>query len=637
MDKLWKWVEMTPGPTDASSLKEQKFSEENYITYVVREAVQNSVDAWKKSIGPADEESIPAIIKFDFRSSDQNLEKYYSGLIDARKLLDESNEHGSKYSDQISYKQSHWFSILDLNTGGIQGDLNDRDSDYWNFNLNWGKSNKGKDNQATGGSKGVGRITFPMSSEIKAVFNITKRKDQTATAGFALLDSGIDSEGVRRVPHAIFADEEIKEKCVWKLHDISKDFIQDFNLQELNAHETGTAIVIPFPREEISADIESSCNKIKASLIENYAPLIIRGNLKPVVGDEEINSTNINQIAKEIQEDFSLKEFKSVGTDFIKFCEDSIYQLETNEEYIEIELDKWCNLEDWIMSEEMKVSINERLSNNEVVTFKINFPIVQKGKENKTFIEISFKQPELKDNGSKRDGLEAYYRNGLFMRDIPKRVAPEMHAALFTRDDTVGLYLGVFENSEHTKWLQGGVYLNHALDKGYDKQTYVRPVKLCVNAISNLHRKFADENQIIDEQVWSSFFKMAIQEEKKHEKDEDENSVEESEVDEIIRNLVSWNFSGREGGFSLKHKKDSKIPKKEIFIHGQFRSEKTLTRVSYLPHDFNFADALYEAKNCSVTAHNDTIKIDNIKDGFSLKVSGLDATREYELNIRTVK
>ncbi len=636
MKKLWKWVEMTPGPTDASSLKEQKFSEENYITYVVREAVQNSVDAWKKFIRPADQESIPAIIKFDFRSSDQNLEKYYSGLIEARKLLDESNEHGSKYSDQISYKKSNWFSILDLNTGGIQGDLNDRDSDYWNFNLNWGRSNKGKDKQATGGSKGVGRITFPMSSKIKAVFNITKRKDQTTTAGFALLDSGIDSEGIRRVPHAIFADEEIKEKCVWKLHDVSNDFIHDFDLQELNSHSTGTAIVIPFPREEISSDIESSFSKIKASLIENYAPLIIRGNLKPIVGAEEINSTNINQITEDVQQDFSLNEFKSVGADFIKFCEDSIYQLETNEEFIEIELDKWCNLEDWTMSDEMKVSINERLSNNEVVTFKINFPIVQNGKENKTFIEISFKQPGLKDNGAKKDGLEAYYRNGLFMRDIPKRVAPDIHAALFTRDDIIGLYLGVFENSEHTRWLQGGAYANDALDKGYDRQTYVRPVKLCVNAISNLHRKFADENQTIDEQVWSSFFNMPAIEEKKENDDEEQSNADE-EVEEIERKPIAWNFTGREGGFTLKHKKNSKIPKKGISIHGLFSSEKTLPRVAYRPHDFNFADAQYEAKNCSVTAQDSTIRIDNLKQGFSLKVSELDTTREFDLNIRSVE
>ena len=637
MSKLWKWVEMTSGPTDASSLKEQKFSEENYITYVVREAVQNSVDAWKKYINPEDQESSPAIIKFEFNSSNRDLKGYYSGLIEARKILDDSKEHGSKYKDQVSYEQSYWFSIIDLNTGGIQGDLDDRDSDYWNFNLNWGKSNKGKDNRATGGSKGVGRITFPMSSAIKAVFNVTKRKDLTATAGFALLDSGKDNEGIRRVPHAIFADEEIKEKCVWNLHNISNNFIRDFNLQELNDHETGTAIVIPFPREEISEDTESSYRKIKASLIENYAPLIIRGNLKPIVGNEEINSTNINQIAEEIEQDFSLNEFKTSGTDFIKFCEDSIYQLEVAGKFIEIELDKWCNLEDWTMPDDMKSSINEKLSKNEIITFRINFPIVKHGKENKTFIEISFKQPDLKENGTKKDGLEAYYRNGLFMRDIPKRVAPDMHAALFTRDDTVGLYLGIFENSEHTKWFQGGAYAVDALDKGYDRQTYVRPVKLCVNAIRDLHRKFADEIQTIDEQVWSSFFNMPIvKDEKVNEEDDEKKSNTDDEVEEIERKPVSWNFTGREGGFTLKHKENSKIPKKGISIHGQFASEKTLTRVGYMPHDFNFADAKYEAKNCTVTAQDTFITIENLKKGFSLKVSELDTTREYDLNIRSV-
>lgn len=636
MDKLWKWVKMTGGPTDASSLKEQKFSEENYITYVVREAVQNVVDAWRKFVALEDQEHEPAIVKFDFKKSNRDLKNYFSGLIEARKTLDISEEHGSKYNDDISYKEFTWFSILDLNTGGIQGSFEDRDSDYWNFNLNWGKSNKGKDKQATGGSKGVGRITFPMSSNIKAVFNVTKRRDATATAGFALLDSGIDEDGVRRVPHAIFADTELEEECVWKLHEISDDFIKDFELQELNKHETGTAIVIPFPREEISSDINASSNKIKASLIENYAPLIIRGNLKPSVGGEEINSSNIIEIAENIKEEFSLKEFKSNGPEYIKFCEDSINQLEINESYIEIELDKFCDLEGWEMSDTVKTAINKSLINNEVVTFKINFPIMQNGKENKSFIEVAFKLPESDEKGIKKDGLEAYYRNGLFMRDIPKRVSPDMHAALFTRDNTIGLYLGVFENAEHTKWLLGGPYILQALDKGYDRQTYLRPVKLCVNAIGILHRKFADEIEIIDEQVWSSFFNMPLSEEPDQDKDDD-GAGEKPEVGEIKQNPSSWSFTSREGGFSLKHKKNTKIPKHGISISGQFKSEKTLSRVSYKPHDFDFAEAVLDTKNCTAVGNQDTISIENLKEGFSLKVSGLDTTREFDLNIRNVK
>ena len=47
MNNLWKWLDLSTGTSD-ENLKEQKFSAENYITYLVRESVQNSVDAWRK-------------------------------------------------------------------------------------------------------------------------------------------------------------------------------------------------------------------------------------------------------------------------------------------------------------------------------------------------------------------------------------------------------------------------------------------------------------------------------------------------------------------------------------------------------------------------------------------------------------
>ena len=641
MNNLWKWLDLGTGTSD-ENLKEQKFSEENYITYVVRESVQNSVDAWRKHyVDREDEqESNPALIKFKFSKSEKDLGNYFSGLIEARQTLDASGEFGSKYKDNLNFEDVDWFTIQDLNTGGILGDLTDRTSDFWNFLLNWGRSNKLNEKVATGGSKGVGRITFPQSSRIKSVFNVTRRPDGLFTSGFALLNSGRGDPGNRlKEPYALFADEELKDDCVWTLHDISKEFIKDFKLTDLqDDSQTGTAIIIPFPQEELTRDVLNSYNNISASLIENYAPLIIRGNLKPTVGDQEINFINLLDTTKKITGNFDSEEFRDNGHEFIEFCVNSIDKLEVDEEFVEINLDKACKLEDWHMEEELKTSINKRLEANEIITFKINFPVVLNDEEKDTFIELSFQKPSVDENGRMLKGLEVYYRNGMSMKDIRKRVSPDLHAVLFTRDNVIGNYLGLFENASHTIWTTGKEQREKALDSGYNREYYQRPVKLCLNSIMLLFRKFIDEQEVVDEQIWSNFFSLPEALEKEIEDDKGDITAEgDDEVDVEERDPEPWTYNSRAGGFTLKHRKNSSIPKNGISIKAAYKSESMLAAVKYANHDFDLSQVNFKEDKCKATGQENRIFINDLKKDFTLNVSGLDSPREMELTIEIIK
>jgi len=281
----WKWIESLGNPTN-EDLMPSRFSTFKILFYLVRESVQNTIDAWLEFYKnrPEEMESNPAVIKFDIKEATKDLSPWFSGLKEAREHLDKQGEHQTRYSEKLNYKKPNWLIIQDLNTGGIQGSLQDRTSDFWNFLLNWGRSNKRKSNVSTGGSKGVGRISFPLASRCNSVFNITKREDGTFMSGFALLSTAKIKDSFKDA-FAICAEE--KENSIWKLHDKTDEFINDFNIEDLKKGNTsGTALVIPFPREEI-LEGNNQFDQIKAAFIENYAPLIIRKNLEPWAGGDK--------------------------------------------------------------------------------------------------------------------------------------------------------------------------------------------------------------------------------------------------------------------------------------------------------------------------------------------------------------
>ena len=140
-----------------------RFSEYTIIFYLVRESTQNTIDAWLERYQKKEKEKEknPAIIKFLFKEYDTNLSNWFSGLREARKVLDNKGDYGSRYSEKLDYKNPNVLIIQDLNTGGILGDLKNTTSDFWNFLLHWGRSNKRTSTISDGGIKRGWKNQFP--------------------------------------------------------------------------------------------------------------------------------------------------------------------------------------------------------------------------------------------------------------------------------------------------------------------------------------------------------------------------------------------------------------------------------------------------------------------------------------------
>ena len=125
---LWIWPGAGPAPTTETSIKSQSFSILSYLIYIVREAVQNTTDAWNFLFFGKSEKELeqsPAEIFFDFDEVKKPSEPWFSGLSEARRELNKQNIEG--YDGKINYKKISFLKIVDKNTGGIQGDLNKRE------------------------------------------------------------------------------------------------------------------------------------------------------------------------------------------------------------------------------------------------------------------------------------------------------------------------------------------------------------------------------------------------------------------------------------------------------------------------------------------------------------------------------
>tara|TARA_A100001388_G_scaffold135996_1_gene100820 strand:- start:2998 stop:4881 length:1884 start_codon:yes stop_codon:yes gene_type:complete len=617
---MWVWPDAGSNPITETGIKSTGFSVLTYLNYIVREAVQNTTDAWNAhtyGMDDAQKEKNPAEIYFNFDRVKKPSEKWFSGLEEARRELDINGEEG--YGEKINFKKINFLKIVDKNTGGIQGDLKDRESDWWNFVLNWGKSNKRKARRgSTSGSKGIGRISFLLSSECGAVFVFTKRSDkEKIVSGMANLTS-IKVNGKLKVPSAIFAEDSYGD--VWKLHDKTDEFMGDFKLDQLQGKkDTGSALIIPYPKKELNND--ESKNQIIAALIDTYAPLIIRRHLKPFVKDEQLEDSNIERWASKVSEHFREKDKDGVG--FIEFLRQSIYIFETTmQDVIEIELDEKCDLENYELSSQDLSLIKFNLDSGKEILFKVNFKLEVNNKIKDSFIEVGFKKTEKDVDGNRAKGIEKYFRNGMALIEQTKKTSDTFHSVVMCREQEMSRFLNVFEDDGHTKLIEGTNEKEQARNLGYGTN-YLKVLRLYKNSLRELRRKFEEEDEWIDETSLAPYFQI-----KKEKIDPD---IEDpGEVDKTIK---PYKWSQKSNGFTIKHRSKEKLPKK-IEIKVSYASARELKKAQYEAWDFDFNNPSMQVinKNCNCSKLNNKISLDNLKKDFELQVLGFD-NREPEVTI----
>jgi len=129
---LWKWLDLKSQSTTEPDIEDFENEILSKIDTFTRETIQNSSDATIKG------------------STTEIIFKTGKAKITDSRILNQLNELRATSSELKPIgngdKEIKWLLASDQNTTGILGNVEERTDDYWNFFLNWGKSNKKEQN-----------------------------------------------------------------------------------------------------------------------------------------------------------------------------------------------------------------------------------------------------------------------------------------------------------------------------------------------------------------------------------------------------------------------------------------------------------------------------------------------------------
>lgn len=288
----WKTVPWNHVST-SNEVLEKEFRDQGELVSLCREPPQNTTDNPRV---PFDIEGAPPVLlRFSMRTirDSESLRKVfphneYVQHITVDDVHDIVNFHGEYKVDSFSELLDDGMQVLlveDYQTTGLVGNLhvpalaniNDDDNTFYWFLRSRGAT---RDEGGRGGSWGLGKFAFPISSSIRTFFCVTSRHDTNdrLLTGQAFLNVRT-VHGREYDPMMYYAKDELqypdKEHTWLPIED--KDEIDEFcSLFGVDREEGehGTSMVIPLPKKDLQL------RKLALGLVTNWIVPILDGKLE---------------------------------------------------------------------------------------------------------------------------------------------------------------------------------------------------------------------------------------------------------------------------------------------------------------------------------------------------------------------
>lgn len=347
------------------------------------ERIQNTLDS---SLTPIVEENIP-IIKIKKKKINKekfkNLigEKFEEWFLDSKQIND-------TYFLKNHFAKNNDVEVLlfeDFNTTGIKGGPKPHNirmsdgsrNDYYAFIWDVGsKMDKGDDK---GGSVGIGRLTFGLSSKINTFFVYTKQKfkdyDNTYFTGLANFgqsetNSFLDPiarfgvEGDEGIPNPISDDRDLETiREIFQL-DRKKD-------------EAGSSMIVPFPIDDLTNE------NIILNFIKRYRVGLYLNQFKVYVEEECISRETIKDVIK-----------KYIPSEYTSYCSffdfiDNCAEIEKNKSSYKIKFSDQnpSEIRKDDFNEEDITKIIQSIEKNETVGIRIPLNIHERKKTDNSYID----------------------------------------------------------------------------------------------------------------------------------------------------------------------------------------------------------------------------------------------------------
>lgn len=251
-------------------------SNSSKIESLVREAIQNSLDAWlDKNKADDDVTRQPAEIRIYYSGeegalSEEAFAKYREGA--------EAHYTAQECGINVPTGACRYIVFEDFNTTGLVGSVRDEDANpYYKFFKceNW-SDKTAKDL----GKWGIGKVAFPISSALRTFFAYSKRCDgspeftEVLVGQYLLRHHHVD--GKKYTPDGWYGKRDTNGLWMPETDaDVISAFRTDFHVErgQNGPARSGTSIVVPFVDEFHISDL-------KQAVLENFLHAILTGRLQ---------------------------------------------------------------------------------------------------------------------------------------------------------------------------------------------------------------------------------------------------------------------------------------------------------------------------------------------------------------------
>ncbi len=434
---MWHFRENQKDEIIHASHEAEFFDLEENLEAIVREAVQNSMDA-------TSEKNPMVTVRFVYGRTPGDLSSLFSGM--------EKHLHGvGKLSHDLGSSGFEFLAIEDFETTGLTGSTSKDsiDADNGNFfNFWWfdGSTRKGIEK---GGRWGIGKYSFFEASKVKTFWGIsvTEPDFHPNLMGRVLLKPH-KIENRRFTSDGIYSGinyEPIQQEDTINL------FYDSFNLNR--GKLPGFSLIIPYPVDSIS-NSERIAEDILTTVLKHYLYSIVAGKLKVVI-DTFFNANYIHfySIEKENLEIF-LKSMLRTDDQYLRYEKlRTIYQKLLSKEpdlTLTFEKEKKFEIDEAAFGSDLnKIKESYSQLGKGIMKIRVQFNIQKDGEPLKTtHIDVGI----TRDPYFKNEPVHCF-RSGINVVDgINSYKSPEGVILLIADDKIAAEFLGDAENPSHTRW-----------------------------------------------------------------------------------------------------------------------------------------------------------------------------------------
>lgn len=651
VDARWHFREMGRGELNQNPMEREFFTGEAINERLVREVIQNSLDAGVARANRAAGE--PVRVRFSLKGIHAPLDgiaaaDYLDGLGEHLKTgLDTSDDFRRRIATRgLDGAEVPYLVIEDAGTVGLEGDwqrYDDSEDDpadnehfYWFFR-NVARSGKSDDE---GGSWGLGKWVFPDASRASAYIAVTRRRSdgETLLMGQTVLTKH-NVDGQRYAPYGYFAEMDDDFAVPLRMSEPShqafiRQCISDFDLRFRD--QSGLSVVIPFPRTDGDLPIDRA--QILAAVMHNYFYPIIAGWLIVTV-DEGIDSESVEVAADTIDDVLSRLNLEDGGERSMSSYQRLFEMCRTKAVWPErthINLNSPPQNKPAYEHYNELFDLRSRYESGETLAFRISTAVERKGESPAGPERTSFRL-YVQHDGSLTQGHDFYVRGALSITEMDE-IGQHKARTLLVVDEKEAL-AAMLRDSEppaHTIWYPQSERVTR---RWVSARRYITEVRRAANALLSIWEAAPVELQ---RDALADIFPSGGHGGRRRPGTKQGNVTPKQRLDDLPQAHPDFSVQQSGVGFRVRFAPNAEDPPSRVRLRVAYEVPRGNAMNSYHPHDFQLhgANALdVQANGCNVNpggSGNELLLDIEDPQRFSINVHGFDTHRDVVVRLEKV-